>query len=138
MRQCAYHKNVKRTSNSAAAHPGLSPAALIRLAGLRLGPTRQLPVWPDEVAGVAIRETFEIVLMLRLSFPEWTGRGDLRHRLARPQAGTIDVGDGVFCDALLFVVHEEDGGAIAGAHVIALPVARCRIVNLEEESRDCG
>ena len=71
--------------------------------------------------------------MLGLSLPEGTGRGDFRHHLARPQAGSVDIGDGVFCDALLFVVHVEDGRPIAGAHVIALPVASGRIVDLEEE-----
>jgi hypothetical protein len=65
-------------------------------------------------------------------------RGDFRHRLGWPQTGSVDIGDGVVRDALLFVVYVKDGRAIAGAYVIALPVARCRIVNLEEESRDCG
>ena len=103
------------------------------LTGLRLGPTRQFPVWPDEVASVAVRETLQIILMLGLSLPEGTGGGYFRHHLARPQARSVDVGDGVFCDALLFVVHVEDGRPITGAYVVALPVARGGIMDLEEE-----
>jgi hypothetical protein len=110
----------------------LSPAGT-RLAGLRLGPARQLPVWPNEVAGVAVWEAFEVVLMIRLGFPEGTGGSDFRHYFARPQAGGVDIGNGVVSDAFLFIARVIDGRAIAAAHVIALPVARGRIVDLEEE-----
>jgi hypothetical protein len=43
----------------------------------------------------------QVVLMLGLSLPEGTGRGDFRHHFAGPQAGSVDIGDGVFSDALL-------------------------------------
>ena len=75
----------------------------------------------------------QVVLMLGLSLPEGTGGHDFCHDLSWPQAGSIDIGDGVFSDALLFVVHVEDGRPIAGAYVIALPVASGGIVDLEEE-----
>ena len=42
----------------------------IALTCLRLGPTRQFPVWPGEMAGVAVREILQVVLMLGLSLPE--------------------------------------------------------------------
>ena len=71
--------------------------------------------------------------MLGLSLPEGTGGGDFRHRFAGPQAGSIDIGYGIFSDALLSVVHVEDRRPIAGAYVVALPIASGRIVDLEEE-----
>jgi exodeoxyribonuclease-3 len=75
----------------------------------------------------------QVILMLRLSLPEGTGGGDFRHHFAGPQAGSVDIGDCVFSDAHLFLVHVEDGRPIAGAQVIALPVASGWIVDLEEE-----
>ena len=76
---------------------------------------------------------FEIILMLGLSFPEVSGRGDFRHDLAGPQAGCIHVVDRVLGDAFLFLGRVENRGAVACADVIALPVAGRRIMDLEEE-----
>jgi len=46
---------------------------------------RQLPVRPDEVAGVAVGNAFQVILMLRLCFPEWPRRFDFGHHTAGPQ-----------------------------------------------------
>jgi hypothetical protein len=45
---------------------------------------RELPILPDEMAVVAIRNTFEVVLMLWLGLPEVAGWSDFGQRLARP------------------------------------------------------
>src|SRR3546814_6868525 len=60
-------------------------------------------------------------------------RFDLRHRLAQPQAGGVDVGDGVAGHALLPGRGEEDRRTVRGAKVVALAVPRRRVVDLEEE-----
>jgi hypothetical protein len=50
------------------------------------GTTRQSPVGPDEMAGVAVRISFEVILMLGFGLPELARRRDFRHYLAGPQA----------------------------------------------------
>jgi hypothetical protein len=60
------------------------------------------------VAGVAGWVSLQIVLVLRLGFPELARGRHLGDDLARPQAGCVDVGDGVLGDPLLFVVEVED------------------------------
>jgi hypothetical protein len=88
------------------------------------------------VAGVAARVLDQIVLVLRLGFPERAGGGELGYHLAGPEAGGVDVGDGVHGDAALRVVGVVDRRAIAGADVVALAVLGGRIVDLEEELQD--
>src|SRR5436309_15905014 len=46
---------------------------------------RKLPLRADEVAGVAIRVTFQVVLVLGLGLPELASGRNFRHHLARPQ-----------------------------------------------------
>ena len=45
---------------------------------------RELPVRPYEMTGVAVRDPLQVVLMLRLGFPERAGLAHLGHDLARP------------------------------------------------------
>jgi hypothetical protein len=85
------------------------------------------------VAGVPVRVVLQVVLVLGLGLPERAGRGHLGDDLARPQAGGVDVGDGVLGDLLLLVTEVEDGRPVAIADVVALPVLRRRVVDLEEE-----
>jgi hypothetical protein len=68
--------------------------------------------------------------------PEVSRRNDFGGRLAGPEPGGVDVGDGIDRDALLFVIGEEDRRPVARADVVALPVARARIVDLEEKFQD--
>src|SRR5207342_2359608 len=75
----------------------------------------------------------QVILVLGFGFPEITGRRDFGDRLARPQAGRVDVGDGVQCDALLLGRGVVDRRAVGRTQVIALAVARARVVDLEEE-----
>src|SRR5262245_48901796 len=63
---------------------------------LRRSPLRQLPVGPDEMAGVAVRDTLEVILMLRLRFPERPGGRHFGDDLAGPEPGGVHVIDGVF------------------------------------------
>src|ERR1700730_1662911 len=49
-----------------------------------LFPVRELPVWPDEMAGVAVGIALEVVLMLRLRLPEPPRRLHLGDHLPRP------------------------------------------------------
>ena len=51
-----------------------------------VGANRQSPVGPDEMAGVAVGITLEIILMLGFGLPEVACRNDFRNDLARPQA----------------------------------------------------
>ncbi len=71
--------------------------------------------------------------MLGLGLPELARRGHLGDHLAWPQAGVLDIDNGLEGDALLLVVEVEDGRAVAGTDVVALAVLRRRIVDLEEE-----
>src|SRR5258708_1729316 len=81
---------------------------------------RQLPPWPDEMARVSVWDPLQIILMFRLRCPKGTRRGHLGNHSPRPQARRVDIGDGVLGDAPLLVAGREDGGAVAGAHVVAL------------------
>jgi len=53
--------------------------------------------------------------------------------LARPQLRGIDIGNRVFRNPLLLVARVKDCRTIASAYVVALAVARRRVVDLEEE-----
>ena len=101
-----------------------------------IGPNRQSPVGPNEMAGVAVRISLEIILMLGFSLPEVACRNDFRNDLTWPQARSIDIGDGVFGNPLLLVTGVEDRRSVAGPDVIALTIARAWVVNLEEEFED--
>src|SRR5579859_1714139 len=94
---------------------------------------RQLPVRPDEVAGVAVWIALEVVLMLGLGFPEVPCRGHFRHDATRPQARGFDVGDRLLRRRPLRVAGIEDGGAVARAAIVPLPILGGRIVDLKEE-----
>ena len=109
------------------------PASALVCYWLTLFRVRQLPVRPDEVAGVAVGILLQVVLVLGLGLPERPGRRDLGDHLARPQAGGLDVGDRVLGDPPLLVAGVEDRRPVAGADVVALPVERGRVVDLEEE-----
>ena len=52
--------------------------------GRCLGAARKHPAGPDEVAGVAMGNALEIILVLGLGLPEIAGRLDLGHDLAGP------------------------------------------------------
>jgi hypothetical protein len=93
----------------------------------------QLRPGSDEMACVSGWDAFQVILVFRLRFPERSRRGHLRHHSSGPQARRVDIGDGVLGDALLLIARREDGGAVAGTHVVALAIARRRIVDLEEE-----
>src|SRR3954453_15651340 len=100
--------------------------------GLRLA-TREHPVGPHVVAGVAEGDLLQVVLVLLLGLPERAGRRHLGDDLARPQARGVDVGDRVERDEPLLLARVEDRRAVAPAHVVALTVPRRRVVDLEEE-----
>jgi hypothetical protein len=51
-----------------------------------IGPNRQSPVGPDEMAGVAVGIPLEVILMLGFGLPEVACRNDFGNDLARPQA----------------------------------------------------
>ena len=69
---------------------------------------------------------------VRLRLPELARRNHFGHGLARPQAGSIDIGDRRLGDSLLFFAGVEDRRSIRAADVVALAVASARVVNLEE------
>ena len=59
--------------------PALPSSACYALAN------RKFPVRPHKVASVPVRIALEIILMLRLGFPERSSGGNLCHDFARPQ-----------------------------------------------------
>src|SRR5271166_6913593 len=71
--------------------------------------------------------------MLGLGFPERSGGCHLGDSLARPKAGSIDIGYGVFRDPLLLIAGIEDGRPVARSPVVTLTVQRRRIMDLEKE-----
>src|SRR5690606_5908855 len=99
----------------------------------RGGPAGQLPARSHVMAGVPGRILLQVVLVLGLGFPEIARRRHFGHHLARPQAAGLDVGDGVLGHAPLLRRGVEDRRAVGGADVVALAVARGRVVDLEEE-----
>src|SRR5919106_4558113 len=92
------------------------------LTGGRFRSLRQDPVGPHEVTRIAVGIPLEVVLMLRLGFPERTCRRHFGHELSRPPARSVYVSDRFLGNAALFVVEVEDGGAIALSNVVALAV----------------
>ena len=71
--------------------------------------------------------------MFRLGLPERAGRRHFGDHLAGPQARGVDIGDGVLGDRLLLIAGVEDRRAVAAPDVVALPVQRRGVVDLEEE-----
>src|ERR1700722_20709561 len=71
--------------------------------------------------------------MLGLGLPEGPGWCHFCDYLARPQAGGLDVGDGVLGRLPLRVAEVEDGRSVTGSEVVTLPVQRRGVVDLEEE-----
>jgi hypothetical protein len=134
------------TSYLAAVFGGLSgtlladaPADFEALAPRRLNrgfAVRQLPAGPREVAGVAVGEALEVVLVLRLGLPERDGLADLGHDLAGPDPRGLDVGDRVLRDLALLVARVEDLRPVTRADVVALAILGRRVVDLEEELED--
>src|SRR3546814_7853470 len=117
--------------------PAKHPAAMkfgLASARARASAARQLPVRAHAVAGVTAGKFLQVILVLRFGLPEIAGRFDLRHRLARPQAGGVDVGDGVAGHALLPGRGEEDRRTVRGAKVVALAVPRRRVRSEEHTS----
>src|SRR5258708_18301895 len=94
---------------------------------------RQLPLRPYEMTRVAAGIAQEVVLVVRFRLPEVARWNNFGHDLAWPQAGSIDVGNRVFRDPLLLFAGVEDCRSIAAADVVALAVARARVVDLEED-----
>jgi hypothetical protein len=102
-------------------------------AGLGLRAVGKFPARADEVTGVAVRVALEIILVLRLDFPEGPGGRQLGNDLARPETRGLDIGDRVLGDPLLPVGGVENGRPVTQADIAALPVARGRIVDLKEK-----
>src|SRR4051794_17866174 len=97
-----------------------------------LFPGWQLPVRPNVVARVSTRKPLQIILVLRLSFPEWAGLCYLSDYLAGPKTRSLNIGDSFLRNAPLFVVGIENSRTVAHPAIIALAVGRSGIVNLEE------
>ena len=88
------------------------------------------------MAGVAVGIALQVILVLRLRLPEVPHRLDLGHGLARPQARSVYVCDGILGYPFLLIVDEVDRRPIGAADVVALSISRGGIVNLEEVLQD--
>ncbi len=71
--------------------------------------------------------------MFRLGLPKRPRRLHLGHHLARPDSARVHVGDGPQRRVALGVSGEVDARAVGQAKVVALPVQRGWVVDLEEE-----
>ena len=101
------------------------------------GRANLLPIWEDpvgtrKVTGVPLWSLFEIILMLRLGFPECSDGLYLRHDLGLPKAGRIHVGYGFIGDVLLIVVDVVDRRSIRAPNITTLTIGRRRVVDLKE------
>src|SRR5258708_2040636 len=85
------------------------------------------------MTGIAVGITLEVVLVIGLGFPEVAGWRNLGHHLARPQPRSIDIGDHVLGDPLLFIARVKDCRSITLADVVALSISRAGIMDLKEE-----
>ncbi len=85
------------------------------------------------MAGVAVGEALEVVLVFGFGLPEVGGGGEFGDDFSGPEVGGVDVGDGFFGDLFLFVGGVEDGGAVGEAAVVALAVEGGGVVDLEEK-----
>jgi hypothetical protein len=56
------------------------------------------------MAGVAVGVAFQVILVLRLRFPEVSHRLDLGHDFTRPQARSLHICDGVLGYPLLLII----------------------------------
>jgi len=83
------------------------------------GPAWQLPLGPDEMAGVAVRMAFQATLVLRLGLPKLASGRKLRHDLAWPKPRGFNVGDGFLGYAKLFVARLENRGPLACTSVVS-------------------
>src|SRR5580704_12214368 len=110
-----------------------TPRLMRRLASFFNQSIRKGPIGSDVVAGIAVRNAFEIILMFRLSFPEFSRGPNFGHYLSGPKSRSINVRDRFLRNPFLCFGCVENGGAVARSGVISLAVLRCRIVNLEEE-----
>src|SRR5450830_1327177 len=88
------------------------------------------------MAGIAVWQALQVILVLGFRLPERAGRFHLRDDFGWPQAGSIDITDGVQGYLLLRIAGVENGRAVAGAQVIALTVFRAGVMNLEKEFED--
>src|SRR5690348_12399429 len=96
------------------------------------------PVGTREMTSVAVRIVLQIVLVLRLGFPEVADRRHFGDDLARPQARRVHVGDRLLRHFSLLVARIENRRTVAGAFIVALTVPRRGIVDLEEILQDAS
>src|SRR5688572_31725211 len=107
--------------------------ASLPVSGGRLRPSREPPIGPREVAGIAAGIALQIILVLGLGLPEFARRLDLGDDLVRPDPRGVRILDRPQRLLPLFLRRVEDRGAIGRTDIAALPVPGRRIVDLEEE-----
>src|SRR3546814_12269700 len=90
------------------------------------------PAGTRGVTGVAVRIALQIVLVLRLSFPEIADRRHLCDELARPQARRVHVGDRLLRHIFLLVDRIEERRTVCAAKVSPLTVPRRGSAGWEE------
>jgi hypothetical protein len=71
--------------------------------------------------------------MFRFGLREVANWREFRDDFARPEARRLHVGDRVLGYRFLILVRVEDCGTVADPPIVALPVNRRRIVDLEKE-----
>jgi len=84
------------------------------------------------VAGIAIGMFLQVVLVLCLSVPEIAGGYDFGYDFAGPFARDVQFCDKFFRGILLGFIQVKNCGTIGSAHIIALSVSGCGIVDLEK------
>lgn len=78
-------------------------------------------------------QSFQIILVFRLCFPEVTRGRQFSDDLARPQPRGIDIQNRVLCGPFLLFVFVINTRPVAGPGVVALAIPGRGIVDLEKE-----
>jgi len=98
-----------------------------------LGIFGKLPVRPFYVAGITPWIFLQVILVLFLGVPEIACRYYFSDDPARPFTGSLHFSNQFVCHILLRFVQVKNSRTIGGAHIIALPVPGCRVMDLKKK-----
>ena len=74
------------------------------------------------MTGIAVRNAFQVILMLRLGFPEIADGLNFCHDARRPKARGVDVRNRVFRAGFLHVIDIINRRAITETTIVPLPI----------------
>ena len=92
----------------------------------------------EEVARVAVRETLQVILMFRFSFPKVANGFNFGHDFAWPKARSVDIANHIQCRLALVFVRKVNRRTITQANIIALAIQCCGVVDLKKQFQQCA